>query len=59
MDKTKSPPTIITASDVANMLGVCTETVYRLARKNEIPCKHIGTKVIFTKERILEWIDSE
>lgn len=47
---------VLTASEVAAMLQVNVETVYRLARKGELPCIHIGTAVRFSEKRILEWI---
>lgn len=50
---------VLTAPEVAAILQVNVETVYRLARKGELPCFHLGTAVRFSEKRILEWIHGE
>lgn len=50
---------IITAAEVAEMLGVNIQTVYRLSRRGEIPSFKIGTLTRFSRARIDAWINGE
>lgn len=55
----KSIKKVLTATEVAELLGVNRETVYRLARNNLIPHFHVGSTVRFSKDKIEEWIVGE
>lgn len=55
--KTISEVKILTATEVAEMLGVSRETIYRLARSNQIPHFRVGTALRFSKEKVKEWIE--
>lgn len=50
---------IITAAEVAELLGVTRETVYRLTRANQIPHFRIGTAIRYSKKSIIDWIAVE
>lgn len=42
MSRVDEKPTLLTVSEVADMLGVSTMTVYRLVASGEIPAVRIG-----------------
>ena len=50
---------IMTVKDVAEYLKLCEMTVYRMAKKNEIPAFKIGGDWRFRKDAIKEWILSK
>ena len=49
---------ILTAIEVAKMLKVARITVYRMAKRGEIPCYRNGSILMFYKDEILSWVDS-
>ena len=49
---------ILTAKEVAKMLKVSRVTVYRMAKRGEIPCYRNGSILMFYKDEILRWVDS-
>lgn len=48
---------ILTAEEVANILNVSKETVYRLSRRNEIPHFYMGRLLRFSETEIINWIN--
>lgn len=53
----KPPSGILNATQAAEMLGVSSKTIYRLARQQKLPCTRIGGAVRFRRtalERFLE-----
>jgi putative molybdopterin biosynthesis protein len=46
-----------TPQQIAEMLGVRKETIYRLIKKGEIPSIRIGTRYKVLKEQFEEWRD--
>lgn len=46
-----------TPQQIAEMLGVRKETIYRLIKKGEIPSIRIGTRYKVLKEQFDEWLD--
>jgi len=46
----------MTAAEVAAWLHVNVSTIYRLARKNEIPCFHVGKDLRFDRVSVETWI---
>lgn len=46
----------MTAQETADYLGVCLDTVYRMARKKEIPHFRIRRRVFFSSTAIDGWI---
>ena len=59
----RAPPTqlpeILTAKDVAQILGVSTFQVYRLVRRGQIPCLWIGDTYRFTRSWIEQWLKEQ
>ncbi|MDQ0158846.1 helix-turn-helix domain-containing protein [Alkalibacillus salilacus] len=46
----------MTAQQTAEYLGVNRETIYRMARRKEIPHFKLGQRIIFSQSSIEEWI---
>lgn len=51
-------PTVLNAQGVAELLGVSTALVLRLAREGKLPGKKVGSTWRFLRSRILEWLSS-
>lgn len=47
---------ILTATQVAKLLGVNRKTIYEAAHRNEIPHRRIGRRLIFERGCVLEWL---
>jgi excisionase family DNA binding protein len=52
-----SPNDLLTAQDVATMLGVTTGWVYAQSRKGRIPTITLGRYRRYRREAILDWLD--
>lgn len=52
-------PDIITADDVAGMLGINRKTVYDGAARGEIPSRRVGGRVLFSRRAVQAWIHHE
>ena len=50
---------VLTVIDVAEMLSLSPMTVYRLAKKGEIPAVKVGRCWRFTKEAIEKWLSGK
>ena len=50
---------VLTVIDVAEMLSLSPMTVYRLAKKGEIPAIKVGRCWRFTKEAIERWLSGK
>ncbi|MFD1851402.1 helix-turn-helix domain-containing protein [Oceanobacillus bengalensis] len=46
----------MTVKEVADYIGLHTDTIYDLVRENKIPHFRIGRKILFTKETIDNWV---
>lgn len=53
------PPQVYTADEVAELLGVNTQTVYRLASRGEIPHFYVGRLVLFSAKALDRWMGNE
>lgn len=50
---------VLTADQVADMLGICKQNVYELCRTNQIPHKRVSARrIVFPKQAILKWLNS-
>lgn len=50
---------LLTADDVAGILGVPKTFVYNLSRRGELPTVHVGDRYVrFRAEAIQQWIQS-
>jgi excisionase family DNA binding protein len=54
----KPNPDIISADEVASLLGVNRKTVYDAAGRQEIPHRRLGRRVIFSRQAIEAWLHS-
>ena len=54
---TASPNDLLTAQDVATMLGVTTGWVYAQSRKGRIPTITLGRYRRYRRDAILHWLD--
>lgn len=46
----------LTATEVAELLGLDTKTVYAAARRGEIPCRRVGRRYVFGRRAIESWL---
>ena len=51
-------PRLLTASEVASILGLGLSTIYLLIRRNELPCIRFGRAVRVRAEDVEKFIDS-
>jgi excisionase family DNA binding protein len=51
-------PEVLTPEDVAELLHIDRETVYRMARRHEIPAFKVGTKWRFRRAGLSEWMQA-
>lgn len=49
-------PEVLTAEQVAVLLQIKAEQVYRLARHGDLPCVRIGRLVRFRRSTVLSWL---
>lgn len=50
---------ILTVQEVAKMLGLSEVTIYRLAKKGEIPARKVGRSWRFSRSVIEKWVRKE
>lgn len=56
MENASITPRLLTVKQAAEYLAVSDDTIYRLARRHQIPCIKVGKLYRFTKESIDAWI---
>lgn len=49
----------LTAKDVSKLLQMDTDTIYKAARRGEIPSFRIGTSVRFDPKNLAEWYERQ
>jgi len=49
----------MTVKEMALYLGVHLDTVYKMARANEIPHYRLRSRILFTKETVDAWIEEQ
>jgi excisionase family DNA binding protein len=50
-------PRFLTVADVGEMLQVCTKTVHKLVRDDELPvARQLGRELRFERDRVVEWM---
>jgi excisionase family DNA binding protein len=47
---------VMTAKEVADLLRVNIKTVYEAAKRNNIPCRRMGRRVLFSRRAIMAWL---
>lgn len=50
---------ILTPREAAEYLSIHVRTIYRLAKKGEIPCRKVGGSWRFKKEALDAWLSGE
>ena len=53
-----SSPTLMSASEVADLLALNVKSVYAGAAAGEIPCRRVGRRLLFVREAIDAWLTS-
>ncbi len=49
---------IVDVGGAARVLGVSTATIYKLARKGDIPAMRIGREWRFARKNLIEWVSN-
>jgi len=47
---------ILSANEVAAMLGVDRKTIYEAARNKQIPHRRLGRRLIFERQSLVSWL---
>jgi len=48
--------TVLTAKQVATLLGLDIKGVYEAVKKNELPHRKVGRRVLFSQTALLQWL---
>lgn len=57
--KQPHPQEMLSIKQVANLLGVTTNTIYALVKKGYIPVRKVDGHLSFCRQEILEWLAGE
>jgi excisionase family DNA binding protein len=49
----------LAAAEVSQVFGVSKGTVFKQARRGDLPCFRIGTSVRFDPHKLCEWLDRQ
>ena len=52
----KDYPDVLTVQQTAELLAVCKNTVYKLIRDKELPCRRIGSAIRIRKNDVVEFM---
>ncbi len=52
-----TPSEVLSAEEVASMLGVDVKTIYDKANRGQIPCRRLGRRILFGRRAILDWLN--
>jgi excisionase family DNA binding protein len=55
LEKLAKRDTVMTATEVAKILGVTPQHIYKLAALNKIPCFYVGRSVKFWPHKIVQF----
>lgn len=47
----------VSAAELAKMLGLGRQTIYRLAAERRIPCTEVGRRKLFSVDAIRKWLE--
>lgn len=50
-------PLMLSVKELATVLGVSRTSAYELTKTKGFPSIKIGSRVVITKEKLIEWID--
>jgi excisionase family DNA binding protein len=48
---------VLSAEDVAELLGIDVKTVYDHANRGRLPCRRLGRRILFGRRAILAWLN--
>ena len=49
-------PDVLTVQQTAELLSVCKNTIYKLIRENDLPCRRIGSAIRIRKNDVMDYI---
>ena len=52
----KDYPDVLTVQQTAELLSVCKNTIYKLIRDKELPCRRIGSAIRIRKNDVAEFM---
>ena len=52
----KDYPDVLTVQQTAELLSVCKNTIYKLIRDNELPCRRIGSAIRIRKNDVIGFV---
>ena len=52
-------PLMMNIADVATVLGISRAGAYKLAHSADFPAFQIGIRIVFLREKFLEWLDRQ
>ena len=52
----KDYPDVLTVQQTSELLAVCKNTVYKLIRENDLPCRRIGSAIRIRKNDVLDYM---
>ena len=52
----KDYPDVLTVQQTAELLSVCKNTIYKLIRDNELPCRRIGSAIRIRKNDVISYM---
>ena len=52
----KDYPDVLTVQQTAELLSVCMNTIYKLIRDNELPCRRIGSAIRIRKTDVIGYM---
>lgn len=50
---------ILTVDEAAQILRVCTKTLYEALRRGDVPGRQIGRRWIISRRRLMRWIEGK
>ena len=52
----KDYPDVLTVQQTAELLSVCKNTIYKLIRENDLPCRRIRSAIRIRKNDVLDYM---
>ena len=52
----KNYPDVLTVQQIAELMGVCKNTVYKLIKENQLSCRRIGTAIRVRKKDVMSFL---
>ena len=52
----KDYPDVLTVQQTAELLSVCKNTIYKLIRENDLPCRRLESAIRIRKNDVMDYI---